>query len=116
VRTASYRNWFQWAGLAIGPTAWAVGQQFGYWIVPWACARGAWPANAAVSLAAAIAAGAGAVLSWRAWRVLRVGGGDAEFFRSRAFLAAISAMLGVLFALAMLFQAMAGLIFSGCEE
>jgi hypothetical protein len=118
VRTAvSHPGWFQWAGLALGPAAWAVGQQLGYWIVPWVCARGAWPTNAAVSLAAAIAAGAGAVLSWRSRQALRAGvGGDAEFVQSRAFLAAISALLGALFAVAMLFQAMAGLIFGGCED
>jgi hypothetical protein len=104
-----------WAGLAAGPAAWVVATQLHYAIVPWSCAHGGQhllvPGLAV--LFAAVAA-LGAVVSWRARDRLPALGGEAGG-QPHAFLARVAAGLAVLFALVILMQGAAGLLFSGCE-
>ncbi len=95
-----------WAGLASGPTAWAVSTQLNYAITPWVCAHG-WPAVPVLGGVLALLALAGGLISWQA----REG-------RTRAgvFLASLSTAAAVLFAAVILTQGAAGLVFSGCEQ
>ncbi|TIW23277.1 MAG: hypothetical protein E5V65_01665 [Mesorhizobium sp.] len=108
------RNGISWAGLASGPTAWAVSLQLDYAIADWQCHAGFRP-TALFSLLAAAAALAGTLLSWRALRHASYGTSPPLQARARHFLAGTSVGIGALFALAMLAQMAAGLIFSGCE-
>jgi hypothetical protein len=106
-----------WAGLAAGPAAWAVATQLHYAIVPWTCARGIThllvPGLAV--LFAAVAA-CGALVSWRArHRLPASAAGDDVVGHPHAFLARVAAGLAILFALVILMQGVAGLLFTGCE-
>ncbi|RWA94566.1 MAG: hypothetical protein E5V92_02295 [Mesorhizobium sp.] len=108
------RNGVSWAGFASGPTAWAVSLQLDYAISDWQCHAGFRP-TALFSLLAAAAVLAGIALSWRALRNVGFGISPPLHARTRRFLAGTSVGIGALFALAMLAQIAAGLIFSGCE-
>jgi hypothetical protein len=102
-----------WAGLAAGPAAWAVATQLNYALVPWACSRGAaWLLIPALALLLAFAAVGGGLLSLRARQGTAGGGGGGQ---PRHFLAMIGALAAALFALLILLQGAAGLVFSGCE-
>lgn len=108
------RNGISWAGLLAGPAAWAVSFQTGYALVPWQCANGSglvpW-----ISAAGIVAALAGGLLSWRAWNAPLLSPGPPAHKRTRVFVAALSVGAASLFALVMILQLLAGLIFEGCE-
>jgi hypothetical protein len=112
--THAIRNGVPWAGLAAGPGAWAVSTQFGYSIASWQCTAKIYPSPWFSALSILIAL-AGAALSWRAVSDPDHGISPPETMRTRRFLAGASAGIGVLFALVMLMQMAAGLIFGGCE-
>ena len=111
------RNGIDWAGLAAGPAAWAVSTQGNYSLVGWMCG---WPHNPVppLALVCVVAALIGAVMSWRAWHTSGIG--DAILLdhdgRPRAFLALVSAMLAVLFAIVIVMQGAAGFVLTGCER
>ncbi|SFQ06750.1 hypothetical protein SAMN03159463_05528 [Mesorhizobium sp. NFR06] len=107
-------NGVSWAGFASGPIAWAVSLQVDYAIADLQCHSGFRP-TALFSLLATGAALAGIALSWRALRDVGFGISPPLHARTRRFLAGTSVGIGALFALAMLVQIAAGLIFSGCE-
>ncbi len=106
-----------WAGLALGPAAWATNTQANYSLVPWFCSFGInlvpW-----LALAMTLASLLGALLSWWAWRasdgvhprVPEQDGGPASFVSLMGVIAAI------LFAAVIASQGMAGLFLSGCER
>jgi hypothetical protein len=108
------RDGISWAGLAAGPFAWAVSFQLNYSIAHWQCVAKSHPAPLFSLLALLVAAG-GAVLSWRAWQVPDHGTGPPMAAHARRFLAGASAGIGALFALVILLQLVAGLVFGGCE-
>jgi hypothetical protein len=103
-----------WAGLLAGPLAWALNFQIGYLLVPDVCAEHVF-GIIFVSLSGILIALAGACLSWRAWTRLKATDGPnlAEPYR---FLAGLGASAGALFAFAILLQAIANLMFQGCER
>ncbi|WP_406858406.1 hypothetical protein ABEG18_12590 [Alsobacter sp. KACC 23698] len=108
---------FGWMGLALGPGAWAVNTQANLILTPFACAAGRpWPVY--VSLALALVSLAGAVASAVVWS--RAGG--LARYRERGdgkpglLLAGIGVGSGLLFALVILTQGAAGLVFIGCER
>lgn len=103
-------GWWRWAGLAAGPGLWAVGTQVKYAVVNGACPSSGWMITLGVSVLTALAAVWAAFLSRRAWQVAGAKG-DAN----GAFLAGLSALTGLLFAMAMLMQGGAGLVFTACE-
>jgi hypothetical protein len=111
------RNGIDWAGLAVGPSAWALSTQGNYSLASWVCH---WHVNAVppIALLLIIAALAGSALSWRAWRNSNAGGEILieQNGRPRAFLALMSALLAVLFAAVIAMQGVAGLILTGCER
>lgn len=104
-----------WAGLAAGPGAWAVNLQGNYAAVPWICAH---RVNFVplVALVLALVAIAGALLSWRAWRVASTGDETGSGGAPAHLLAGISIMSGILFALVILTQGAAALVLNGCER
>jgi hypothetical protein len=97
-----------WAGQLSGPAAWAINTQLGYALVPWSCAHGInlipW-----VALIAALLAAAGGLVSWRVWR-------DQAASDNARFVAVVGLLLAALFALVILMQGAAGLVFQGCER
>ena len=112
--TRAIRNGVPWAGLAAGPAAWAISTQLDYSIVSWQCTAKAYP-SPWISMLAILIALAGAALSWRAVGDPGHGISPPETMRTRRFVAGASAGIGALFALVMLMQMAAGLIFGGCE-
>jgi hypothetical protein len=104
-----------WAGLAAGPTAWAVDTQLNYALVPWACAHGR---NIVPAIAGGLAVVSllGALSSWLAWRRH-----DGPGMRSpeqdgdpRHLLSGIGVASGLLFAIVIALQGMAAVMISPC--
>ena len=114
---ALLRNGLDWAGLAVGPAAWAISTQGNYSIVAWACGRALSPVPP-LALGLTLVALLGAALSWRAWQVSGAGHEvlAQQDGRPNAFLALTSALLAVLFAGVIVMQGVAGLILTGCER
>lgn len=107
-----------WAGLALGPGAWAVGTQLHYALTPWICAHKVNLVPLAALVLAAVSL-LGAFLSWRVWNGAAVEESEANaavLEAPRPFLAGVSVLLGVLFALVILAQGAAGLVLNGCER
>jgi len=118
VRRILPRDRASWAGLALGPGAWAVSTQLQYALTPWICAH---KINLAPVVAVLLGAGAlaGAFISWRVWNGAAVEESEvhaAILEAPRPFLAGVSALLGVLFAVVILAQGAAGLVLNGCER
>jgi hypothetical protein len=105
------------AGLYAGPAAWFISTQGNYALVPWVCAHKlpVIPILAVVLMAVSLF---GAFLSWRALASDGpVSQADwAEAGRPHRFVAAVGIMMAVLFALVILVQGAAGLVFNGCER
>jgi len=99
-----------WAGLALGPGAWAVYTLAGYAIASTVCARH-WVALLSLAAALAVLAVCGAGLSALAYRTLA---GDRDG-TPHALLAGVAAALGALFAAVILLQGSAVLLL-GCER
>ncbi|MEA2936474.1 MAG: hypothetical protein QOD74_3120 [Variibacter sp.] len=104
-----------WAGLALGPFAWALSTQANYAWAPWACT---FNVNAVPFVAAGLAllSFAGAALSWLAWR-RHDGSGmpiPEQDGHPRNFLSGIGVGCGVLFGLVVVLQGMAALIIDPC--
>src|SRR4051812_27520078 len=108
VTNAKQRLFFAWTGLLLGPACWALNTQVSYALVEWSCGR---RMNIAAMLAAAFAlvSLAGAAGSWRAWR--QRAGPHASLPKhdgERKLLFGIGVAAGVLFALVILMQGLAG--------
>ena len=106
-----------WAGLAAGPTAWAINTQLAYAVAPFACGiRLAILIPVATVLA--VVALIGALLSWRS---LHAGQSEADWTwhaggNTGRFLAAIGAASGLLFAFVIANQIAAILLLGGCWQ
>jgi hypothetical protein len=107
-----FEHGLSWAGFVSGPGAWAVSTQVNYGLAPWECAHraGVVPWFAA---ALALLALAGGFLSWRAWQRPEAAGRPP---RTERFIAGVSLAMAILFALVILMQGTAGLVFNGCER
>jgi hypothetical protein len=103
-----------WAGLALGPLAWAIAHQTNYALADWQCVHGSRSASIVAAIAIVVSL-AGAFLSYRAWSTPgAVVVNDAE--RPRRFLAIVGTMAALIFALVLALQFVATFIFSGCEH
>lgn len=106
---------FSSAGLVGGPLAWAVSLQGNYVLAGWQCGR-AFPITG-IALALAALSLASSYLSFRAAR--HAGREPLPPHRTRrteGFIATVAAWTGLLFAVGILLQALAGVILSGCER
>jgi hypothetical protein len=114
---AVLRDGIDWAGLAVGPAAWAISTQGNYSLASLVCGRSLSPVPP-VALILLVLALAGAMLSWRAFHVSGAGRGllFEESGQPHAFRALLSALIAVLFAAVILMQGVAGLILTGCER
>lgn len=105
------------AGLYAGPFAWFISTQGNYALVPWVCAHKlpVIPILAAVLIMVSLF---GAVLSWRAFASSgAVPHGDSTGAgRPHRFVAVVGIMMAMLFALVILVQGAAGVVFDGCER
>jgi hypothetical protein len=104
------------AGVFAGPAAWFISTAGNYALSPWVCAhkQPAVPALAAAMVAVSLY---GAFLSWRALASTpaapsdQTGGG-----RPHRVTASIGIMMSLLFALVIIVQGAAGIVFTGCER
>ena len=105
-----------WAGLVTGPAAWAINTQLGYALVPWICANES-KLIPPIALGMTLVALAGAFVSWLSLPQSQLdSGGSPAGGEPRSMLAAIGVASGLLFALLILTQGAAGLVFHGCER
>ncbi|PBB52535.1 hypothetical protein CK223_29290 [Mesorhizobium loti] len=107
------RSGTSWGGLLSGPLAWAVSTQLNYAVVEWQCARRI-PVIPFIALVLAIMSLVGGALSWRA---RQQGGASFKPERTRgteAFVANLSILTAVLFALVIIMQGAASLILDEC--
>jgi hypothetical protein len=110
------RPWtVSWSGLAVGPAAWAIDTQLNYALVDWACAKG-WnptPAIAAVLTLISLAAAASSFVAWQR----HDGPGmpiPEQDGHPRQLLSGIGVAAGVLFAVVIALQGLAGLMLGPC--
>jgi hypothetical protein len=109
-----HRSFLRYAGLTIGPLAWAINTQLGQ-ILPYLECSSRLPLLAGTSIALALLSLAAGYLSWR--RDLE--GPDAlpaHGANTASFIAMLSALAGALFAFPLLLQAMSSLVLTGCER
>jgi hypothetical protein len=104
-------GWRRWIGLAAGPGLWAVTTQAKYAVVQTACPDSAGFVTLAVAAVTAILVAVAGLISWRAWDWAGAKG-DAN----GRFLAALSALTALLFAVSILLQGAAGFVFSDCHR
>lgn len=100
-------------GLVVGPVLWAVMMQIGQIIPAFDCRTGL-HMGAGAPLAGAALALWTAHVSWRARDTGR--SAAMAYPVSRPFVAGLGALCGLVFAYAMLLQAGAGLVLTGCER
>jgi hypothetical protein len=103
------QNGVSWAGLVTGPAAWGLDTQINYALAGWVCSHHPSPVPWIAVVLALMSLGGG-YLSWRNWQA---GGGPS---RSSRFVAGMGALIALLFALVILMQGSAGLVFQGCER
>jgi len=104
-RTASFAIW---AGLVIGPMAWAINTQLGQ-VLPDVACRSARNAPALISFALTVLAVAAAAAPWRASRLLKNA-------RTRSFVGMLSSLMALLFAYALALQGLSSMMLTGCER
>jgi hypothetical protein len=103
-----------WAGVALGPAAWAINLQTNYAMTPQACAKASL-VTIILSIAMAIVAASGTVISLRAiGRDAPSEWAEAQGGRARNFMAWLGVGSGVIFALVILNQLAATLMISAC--
>jgi hypothetical protein len=104
------------AGVFAGPVAWFISTVGNYALSSWVCAhkQPAVPALAAAMVAVSLY---GAFLSWRALASASAAPSDETGAgRPHRFIAAVGIMMSLLFALIIVVQGAAGVIFNGCER
>jgi hypothetical protein len=106
-----------WSGLVAGPFSWMLNTQVNYSLVEWSCATG-WNPVPAIAALFTVTGLAGAATSWFAWPRLerpgiRVPEQDGH---PHHLLCGISVAAGILFAIIIALQGVAGLIVGACQR
>jgi len=110
------RSGISWAGLAAGPGAWALSTQANYALATPQCLFGVFPVPW-IAMLLALAALGGTWLSLLAYRQAEAApAAGLRKPRTEVFLALIGIGAGLLFAIVILLQAYAGMVFTGCER
>ena len=105
---------FYWAGVALGPAAWAVSTQTVYGLAAQVCTR-SFPATVIIAAVLVVVAAAGSILSFRAVRRdAAAEWQDVQGGRARNFMAWVGVGAGVLFALVIANQMAAAVMISPC--
>jgi hypothetical protein len=110
------RSWSaSWAGLALGPACWALNTQINYALVNWECSGGKNRLGVIAAVLAVVSL-AGALSSWVAWRRYDASGvplleEDGHPYR---LLSAIGVASGILFAIVIVMQGIAGIFLEPC--
>jgi hypothetical protein len=113
-RTALHRSFLRYAGLTIGPLAWAINTQLGQ-ILPYLECSTRLPLLAGTSTALALLSIAAGYLSWRC-ALEDSNTLPAHAANTASFIATLSALAGALFAFPLLLQAMSSVVLTGCER
>jgi hypothetical protein len=111
-RMALRQPLLRYAGLTIGPLAWAINMQLGQ-ILPYPECDRRLPLLAGTSIALALLSLAAGYLSWRCEPSDAPPADGAE---TPSFVAMLSALMGVLFAFPLLLQAASSMVLTGCER
>jgi hypothetical protein len=111
---AAHRTLPYWAGVALGPAAWALNEQAIYAFTPHACA-GATGTSVALAIGLAVVAGCGTLISLRAIRRHAAAEWtEAEGGWAQNFMAWLGVGMGALFALVILDQLAAAVMIGPC--
>lgn len=102
--------WTPWLGWLSGPGAWAVHHQGGADSLYFDCRLG--PGTVALGGLCILLSVAGGLLSWAG----RTGPEDEPKPRNRRFIAAMGLGMGLLFAVALAFQTLAGVLIPSCAR
>jgi hypothetical protein len=100
-----------WAGALAAPVLWFVQQQLVYWRLPEPCGGLSWLTLAIWLACALLLAGACGVSA----RQIRMARGDISDAR-RLFAIGLAVVMPLLFLVPMSWQALGGLLYSGCER
>jgi hypothetical protein len=112
--SSAHKSPLYWAGVALGPAAWAVNLQSIYAMTHHACAGLSW-ATPILSIATAIIAGCGTLISLRAIRRDAPSEwSEAQGGHARNFMAWLGVGSGIIFALVILNQLAAALMINPC--
>jgi len=111
---ALHRSVLRYAGLTIGPLAWAINTQLGQILSYLECSS-RWPLLAATSTVLAVLSLGAGYLSRRG-DLEESDGLPAHVAKTSSFVATLSALAGALFAFPLLLQAMSSLVLTGCER
>jgi hypothetical protein len=112
--TALHRSVLRYAGLTIGPVAWAINTQLGQ-ILPYLECSNRLPLLAGTSTVFALLSIAAGYVSWRC-DLEESDAVPAHVAKTPSFIAMLSALAGALFAFPLLLQAMSSLVLTGCER
>jgi hypothetical protein len=114
--SGAQRSPLYWAGVALGPAAWAINGQAIYALTPQACSGAAWT-TIVLAIVLAVIAAAGTLISLRAVdRDAQAEWTEAQGGWARNFMAWLGVGSGVLFALVILNQLAATLLISPCSR
>jgi hypothetical protein len=104
----------RYAGLTIGPLAWAINSQLGQ-ILPYPECSNRLPLLAVTSIVLALLSLGAGYLSWRC-DFKESAAPPATVTTTPSFVAMLSALAGALFAFPLLLQAMSSVVLTGCER
>jgi hypothetical protein len=105
-----------WAGILVAPAAFAANLQLGYLLVHPGCLENDTPPLHVVQILCLAAALGGGLIAWRALRRERAGIGEAGERRDRSrFMALLGVSMSVLFALAIVAQAVPSFVLYECQ-
>jgi len=104
-----------WAGLVSGPVSWALNTQINYALVDWECSRGK-NFLAVIAAMLTLVSLAGALSSWLAWRRYDPSGVPVpeQDGHPHRLLSAIGVTFGILFAIVIVMQGIAGIFLEPC--
>jgi hypothetical protein len=104
-----------WAGLALGPASWALNTQVNYALVNWECSGGKHPIGMIAAVLAVVSL-AGALSSWVALRRYDASGVPVpeQDGHPHRLLSAIGVTFGILFAIVIVMQGIAGIFLEPC--